>query len=551
MPDHIRFVRIDTPCGRSPNRPDRPAAAWTTMDRVTPRAAPSGGPAVAPLLGPADLDRLRIALGHYTVGAVHEMLGPTGRAAHSQNDLSFVRRHVRADPSRLATLVRLFLLGDEVDEAAARTALAPLDLGVAAAAGIVELSVDRARARLDVRPYAQDGSSEAWWVVSDFGSDVRPGPLANDHVLGIGIGNASLTLAQATPRTPVTRALDLGTGSGVQALHLATHAERVVATDISRRALRLAATTAGLSGQTWDLRAGSLLEPVVGEAFDLIVANPPFVVSAGTDGYEYRDSGLSGDGVCEAFLTGLPGALSPGGTAQLLANWIVPADGDWRTRLAGWLDGRGCDAWVWQREVAAPSEYATLWLRDAGELPGSARWTVRYDAWLDWFEAAGVVAIGMGLITLWRSDADDPALVFENVPQAVEQPVGAELPAWIERRRWLAAASDDEILARPLRTVAGLVRTTDAMPGPDGWTPAADRLRQSHGLRWEVEVDDAIAALVAACDRGVPLRFVVPVLAASLGAEADDVEAAVIPVVRDLIGRGFLVPVEVASRGIA
>ena len=74
-------------------------------------------------------------------------------------------------------------------------------------------------------------------------------------------------------------------------------------------------------------------------------------------------------------VSGLPDRLSPGGTAQLLANWIVPTDGDWRDRVAGWLAGRGCDAWVWQREIADLREYVALWLRDAGEVPGSPRWT--------------------------------------------------------------------------------------------------------------------------------------------------------------------------------
>lgn len=493
---------------------------------------------------------MRRALDGFTVPAVHELLGPTGQAAHSQNDLSFVRRVVRAaDAGRLGGLISLFLLGDEVEEKTARTALAPLSLDAATAAGLIEVSGGQVRARLDVRPYAEADTDVPWWVVSDFGSDVRPGPLAADHVLGI--GNASLTLAQATPRDPVGRALDLGTGSGIQALHLGRHASHVVATDISERALRLAATSAALSGQSWDLRAGSLLDPVAGETFDLVVANPPFVVSAGVDGYEYRDSGLSGDGLCEALLTGLPGVLAPGGTAQLLANWIVPDDGDWQRRLAGWLDGRSCDAWVWQREVAATSEYATLWLRDAGEVLGSPRWNARYDAWLDWFDAAGVVAIGMGLITLWHTDSDDPVLVLEDIPQPVEQPIGRELPAWLARQRWLAAAEDAEVLDRPLRAANDLIRTTDSVSGDDGWTGAGERLRQSHGMRWEAEVDDAIAAVVAASSGTVPLRRVVALLAASLGAAADDVATAVIPVVRDLIGRGFLVPEELAPRDIA
>ena len=61
--------------------------------------------------------------------------------------------------------------------------------------------------------------------------------------------------------------------------------------------------------------------------------------------------------------------------------------------------------------------------------------------------------------------------------------------------------------------------------------------------RWELEADDAISALVAACTFGdVPLGFVIDLLAATLDAGPEDVLAAVLPVVRDLIARGFLEP---------
>jgi len=56
----------------------------------------------------------------------------------------------------------------------------------------------------------------------------------------LGIGHASLTLAQITERTPVKRALDVGTGCGIQTFHLLAHAEHVTATDISERALAFA-----------------------------------------------------------------------------------------------------------------------------------------------------------------------------------------------------------------------------------------------------------------------------------------------------------------------
>lgn len=501
-----------------------------------------------PLLAPDQLTRLSAALAGYTPDTVQQLLGPVGQAAHRRGDLLGVERAL--DDSPLATLIRLFLLGRPVPAAAARAALDPL--APQDAAPLLAVGDGTVRARVEVRPYAAAHRRDPWWVVSDFGSDVRPGPLAADHVLGIGA--ASLTLAQATIRAPVERALDLGTGCGIQALHLAEHASSVTATDVSPRALRFAATTAALSGQRWRLRAGSLLEPVAGERFDLIVANPPFVVSPGLDttadgvlgGYDYRDSGRPGDALSRALVHELPDHLAPGGVAQLLANWIVPADGSWSERLSGWLAGRGCDAWVWQREVAEPGEYASLWLRDAGEQPGTDRWREQYTRWLDWFAAAGVVAVGMGLVTLWRSESDEPVIVCEDVPQPLEQPIGEHLPPWLARARWLAGHDDDALLRTALRRADGLVRTRhdrcDDHPGGTGWHPELAVLRQTRGLRWELEVDDSVAAVVAGCDGATALLVPVCALAASLDRAADEVAAALLPVVRDLVARGFLIP---------
>ncbi|HET6878247.1 MAG TPA: methyltransferase [Jatrophihabitans sp.] len=494
-----------------------------------------------PLLPDRELDRLRQALDGYTVDGVHELIGLEGQASLGRGDLNGVARCLRSVDDRVATLVRLFLLGAEVSEAAARAALHPLSLDSAGASGLLACSAGAACARIDVRPYAEASAATGdapWWVISDFGSDVRTGPLAADHVLGV--GSASLTLAQATPRAQVGRVLDVGTGCGVQALHAARHSAHVCATDTSARALRFAATTAALSGQRWQLRQGSLLDPVAGERFDLVVANPPFVVSGGTRTHDYRDSGLAGDGVCRALITGLPDVLADSGTAVLLANWIIPRDGDWQARLQQWLAGTGCDAWVWQREVADPGQYVAMWLRDAGEQPGTSRWAERYDAWRDVLDAAGVAALGMGLVALWRTDAATPVRVLEDVPQAIEQPIGAALPAWILRQRRLAACSDEQLLRTALRPAAGVVRTRDEVLGPQGWRSDADRLRQTSGMRWEVEVDDAIAALVAGLDGSVSLLAPLSVLAGAFDRSVDELAAAALPVVRDLVGRGFL-----------
>jgi len=203
------------------------------------------------LLDARAVDQLRRALADYTVDGLHELLGLDGQLALARGDLAGVRRRLRLERSAIADLARLFLLGDATPESSAARALAPLPLGVALAAGLVLKSGPDIRAGFDLRPYSQ-AQGPSWWLISDFGSDVRPGPLRVDHVLGVGL--ASLTLAQATVRRPIETALDVGTGCGIQALHLSTHAARVTATDISSRALRMARTCADLNDLDWDLR---------------------------------------------------------------------------------------------------------------------------------------------------------------------------------------------------------------------------------------------------------------------------------------------------------
>jgi SAM-dependent methyltransferase len=79
----------------------------------------------------------------------------------------------------------------------------------------------------------------------------------------------------------VRSALDIGTGCGIQAFHLAQHVENVVGTDISERCLEFARFNAVLNDIEVELRQGSLLSPVAGgpagicidRAGDIIVAD--------------------------------------------------------------------------------------------------------------------------------------------------------------------------------------------------------------------------------------------------------------------------------------
>lgn len=353
----------------------------------------------------------------YTYDGVAGLLGPTAHAALSRNETTPGLRATRGG-SPIETLTRLWPLQAPVPAAAAEAALPGL-VDVLCAEGILERSVSEVAARVDVRPYGTDDGN--LWVASDLtpGLDGAGNTVGRDHVLGI--SSAATSLAELTVREPVDRALDLGTGCGVQSLHLARHVRQVVASDVNPRALWLAGFNAGLNriatgttGAGIELREGSFFEPVAGELFDQIVTNPPFVISpARGERLVYRDSGLPGDQVVEHIVRTAPMHLVDGGWCQVLANWMILDSRPWEERISGWLEDSGCDAWVVQREVVDLPSYVELWLKDAG-VHGEPDYQRRYDTWLSWLEDNGAEAIGFGWLNLRATRSESPVLRLEE-----------------------------------------------------------------------------------------------------------------------------------------
>src|SRR5690606_30135057 len=106
--------------------------------------------------------------------------------------------------------------------------------------GLATLEDGQAVPQVLLRPQSfvdSDGVGE-WWIASDLDEVALGSALPADHVLGV--GGASRTLAELIIPVAVARALDLGCGCGIQALLISRHADEVVATDISQRALDFA-----------------------------------------------------------------------------------------------------------------------------------------------------------------------------------------------------------------------------------------------------------------------------------------------------------------------
>jgi methylase of polypeptide subunit release factors len=481
-----------------------------------------------PALLPADgLARLRDALtgAGYTSTGIADRLGPAATDALKRNDF---RAAIEATGSgdALDTLIRLYEIGlTEPKEHVARA----LNLDDALTAGLVEPHENGYRAGVDLEPYGDE-----WWIVADLASGRRPGPLPPDHVLGL--GGASHTLANSVIRDRVGRALDLGTGCGVQALHLSTHAGEVVATDLLDRALRFAATTAALSGVEFDLRRGDMVAPVAGERFDLVVSNPPFVAGPGTATHTYRDSGRPGDAVCAELAAAAPGLLKPGGTIQFLANWLHVKGEDWAERVAGWFAGSGLDLWVIQRELSDPMSYVDLWLTDAAEEHDP----YRAAAWLDWFDAHRVEAVGFGLVTARAGGRDEPIVRLEDFRQPVAKPFGPEVSKWFHRQDWLRGA---DLLDTRYRLAPGVKLTQEADMSPEGWEVSRQFLVQSEGLRYTEEVEPVLLAVASGCDGTVRLRDQLAILAAAWDETPATLEVMGAALVPHLVERGFIEPV--------
>lgn len=481
--------------------------------------------------------RLRDALiaADYSYAATTDLLGADASAALARNETTPGRRAVR-DGGVLGTLVRLWPLQAPVPLADAEAALPGL-VDALCAEGILERSIGEVAARVDVRPYGSDDRD--LWVASDLtpGLDGAPTRVGANHVLGI--SPASTSLAQLTTRRPVESALDLGTGCGVQALHLGAHSARVVATDVNARALWLTRLNAELNEIGGiETREGSFFAPVAGEQFDLVVTNPPFVISPATgERLVYRDSGLPGDRVVEDIVRAVPERLTPGGVAQILANWLVLDDRPWEERLSGWI--ADSDAWVVQREVADPASYVELWLKDSGHHPSTGGdpddYRRRYDTWLSWFEEQGAAGVGFGWINLRRTDAE-PDVRLEEWPFEVAQPLGVEVADHFDRVDALRMSGD--LLHVALRLRPDVVQET---LGPAGAAdPSTIVLRQQLGMRRARQVDTATAAWVGACDGELALGPILSAVATLLGADERALVAEASATARELVAEGYL-----------
>ena len=559
------------------------------MSPASARSASESSSFPPPAATPEQAASLRADLADsgWGVEAVAALLGEVADAALRREIRLPALRAVRAAlaagpvPSPVAVLTALFMLGESVPATALDAALPRTTAAGAAAIGLVGEpdGAGYVRALVDLRPHeaVDDAGEVRWWVASDLGELVTGRALAPDHILGV--GGAGLTLAGLTPRTPVRTALDLGCGCGIQTLYLLRHAEHVVATDISARALAFTAFNAALAGVSvtgapgtpsaldvapgsgaasapdtasgvgrLELLRGSLLEPVAGRRFDLIASNPPFVLTppavreAGLPLMEYRDAGGP---ILPGLVAGLGEHLEPGASAVMLGNWEHRGADSWRDVVAAWLP-EGLDAWILEREFQDPVEYATMWLRDGGLTPerDPEAFDAALEAWIDDFDARDVRGVGFGyLIVHCPRRPREPWRLLEEVTTSGQGVLGPHVAEVLEVRERLAGLDDAAVA--DLRPLLAPDVTEERHLIPGAAEPTVILLRQGGGLGRTLQASTAVAALAGVADGELSVGQVASAVAALSELNAADalaLRAEMVEAARHLLAMGFLRP---------
>ena len=461
-------------------------------------------------------------------------------ALNSQDDVlsrhAEIPVHIRRLDTRtpLHALIQLFVLNVEIPVEHAGAAAGPLGLDGLVSLGLIAADGPVARPLVRIIPH------EELVIVSD----LRLSPLDDapaEHV--VGVHRPSITLACLTVRAKVRRALDLGTGSGIQAILTAKHADTVVATDVTQRAVDFTVFNARLNGTAnIDARIGSWFEPVEGETFELIVSNPPYVISPESR-YIYRDSGMRGDSASEQVVRTAPRFLANGGFATVMVSWVAdPAATDATAPIRRWVEGTGCDAWLLHHRTDDPLTTASLWNEHLSRDP--ARFAKVIEEWTAYYRDIGAEGIAYGAIVLRRRDDAPNWVKVDEIPAGRLTAASAHIRRVFKAQdRLRALASDDAFLdfAPTMVTRHRIMQGSHAADGALVVDETAVSLEE--GLGFVAQVDRYTAAILPRLDGSKPLRRMLADAARELGISKTEVgpfTAGGAGVVRRMYEAGFL-----------
>ena len=427
-------------------------------------------------------------------------------------------------------LLSLFLYAQPVERKAVSRVLKRTAMKQWIAAGLIERKADLILPLVTLRPF--------WGLVVasdvDWTSDAAS---RTNAVMGVTGGTQSLSKMTVRRRSQLT--LDLGTGTGIQAMLAADHSDKVIATDLNPRALNFARFNAQLNGiDNIEFLEGDLFEPVEGKTFDLIICNPPFSVSPDFRCL-YRDNPMDDDEFVQRIVNEVPRFLRTDGYAQIICHWVQPEDQNWKNSISAWFGQSACDAWVLRWKTTDVSTYAATWLQGYDESDSDQLRA----KWMDYYKARGIGSIGSGIISMRRSYNPRHWVRIDEAPPLLMQGCGGHVARGFWLQDFLNARSEPSSLLNEALFVVPHARLEQWLkPARGGQRMTGARLTLTRGLGYSVELAPGIADILLNCDAQIPLGQVLTDAAAHSGRELKDIVSQYLPGLRQLIALGFLNP---------
>ena len=433
------------------------------------------------------------------------------------------------EPTLLNLLWRLFLIGLPVNRADFAALVPAVLLDTLRASGLITLTEGEVIGSVSLMPV------DEFLFASD--SAERQFGHAPDLVLWPNQTTRALQLA--TIRRPVEATLDLGSGCGILAVMAAGSSQRVVATDLNPRAAEFARFNAWLNGfENIEATTGDTFEPVRGQTFDLIVANPPFFVSPASN-LMYCENGMELDQYCRRVVREAQPLLRDGGYLQMLFEWVQVSGQKWQDRLAEWVEGSGCDVWVMRTYSRSASGYAHERTKE-DFAAGPAAASVKFNEWVAYYREREVEHICGGLLVM-RKRAGENWVRFEELHMDDSSPIGDAILDLFATQTILSANLPDQELLSLRPRLSDQARMQQHLQAQDGrLVLTAFNLVMTGALPATMSLESQVADFLAKCDGVRTLDQLAQDLAAKARVPVEQVRQQCCAIVRKLSERRFL-----------
>lgn len=354
------------------------------------------------------------------------------------------------------------------------------------------------------------------------------------------LNQPALHLGSYAIRRPAKRTLDLCGGFAFHGMIASEFSDTVVTTDLNPRSKEFAEFNASLNDcSNLTALTGDMFAPVSGQTFDLILCNPPFVISPSVSA-TFRENPMELDGFVQQMIANAPDYMSDDGYFQTVCEWAEFDGEDWKDRIRKWTDGNGCDVWVIHANRQLPMSYAQGRVREMTDDGESLE--TGYALWDQYFTDRKVTAIHGGLIFMRRRDGEN-WFDTTQIAQSVDQPISDSiLSGFASRDVAFASVSDSgqTLLNSFVSVTEGLHQDRQSTWSNHQWEHESITLRIDHGVPVTIGVDANIAAMIESFDGQKSVADTLEVFGERLGLSKESAERQGIPMVRQLLRSGIL-----------